>query len=165
MFTRARAAGVYEDALREAIHALKFGRVRALVRPLGKVMVQTWEADAARVDLIVPVPLHPARVRQRGFNQSELLAREVARTLGLPMRPHALKRCRATAAQSGLGAADRRMNVSGAFEAVERVPETVLLIDDVFSTGFTVSACARALLRAGSVAVYVLTAAMALHSE
>jgi len=165
MFTRARAAGIYDDTLREAIHALKFKGARELVRPLSRVMVQTWETHPAQVDLIVPVPLHRSRVRERGFNQSELLAREVARTLGLPMHPHLLRRCRATAAQSGLGAPDRRANVSGAFGAVEPAPGTVLLIDDVFSTGFTASECARVLRRAGSIAVYVLTAAMALGPE
>lgn len=125
-------------------------------------------ADAAlgdprfrRVEMVIPVPLHAHRMRERGFNQAELLASAVAQVLNRPVSG-VLRRVRPTVAQSGLSEEARRKNVRDAFEATGRFGRAVvLLIDDVLSTGYTTSACARQLVRAGTAEVYVLTAAMA----
>ena len=161
-FRRARAVGVYEGSLREAIHALKFGGRIALSEPLGLLMAQVAVSDPALAcaDLVVPVPLHPTRLAERGFNQAELLGREVAAALGKPLAPQALARVRATAAQSRLEAAERRRNVRLAFAAGQvSSARSMLLVDDVFSTGCTASDCARALRAAGAREVVVLTLA------
>lgn len=164
-FAAARAAGLYEGALREAIHALKFGRRRALAEPLGELMAAAAASDPAlrRVGAIVPVPLHPRRLRERGFNQSDLLAAAVAARLGVPPVRGMLVRTRCSEAQSGLSFDERRANVKGAFAVTGRVSAgVVLLIDDVLSTGFTASECARVLRRdGGAKEVFVLTAALA----
>ncbi len=162
-FVCARAAGIYDGALREAVHALKFGGCRAMARPLGEMVAEVVASDARmRADVVVPVPLHRRRLRERGFNQAELLADEVARRLGLPSRPGALERVRETPAQVGLGKEDRRVNVRGAFVARDGVAGArVLLVDDVLSTGSTAVECARALRTAGAAAVTVAAVAMA----
>lgn len=164
-FACARAAAIYEGTIREAIHGLKFGRRRALASPLGRLMAACAAADlelpSAR--LVIPVPLHPARLRTRGFNQAELLAREVGRILELPVLTNVIRRNIATAAQSALPLERRWENVRNAFEASGELPtDPVILIDDVISTGFTASACARTLADAGAPRVYVLAAALAL---
>lgn len=164
-FACARGVAVYEGALREAIHALKFGRCRPLAAPLGRMMGLCAAADPvlASARLIVPVPMHAHRMRERGFNQAEVLAREVGRTLRLPVVAAAIRRKLPTEAQSALPLEDRLENVRGAFEASAALPpEPVLLVDDVISTGFTASECAGQLARAGAARVYVLAAALAL---
>jgi len=163
LYTRARPAGVYDGALREAIHALKFGGCRAIAGPLGDLIAATVQADdRLRADVIIPVPLHASRYRQRGFNQAELLARRVAMRLGLPCEARLLRRARATEAQSGLNREVRETNVRGAFVCARPLAgHDVLLVDDVMSTGFTVSECARALGSAGAREVAVATAAAA----
>ncbi len=131
---------------------------------MGEMMAEAAAADQtlASVRWIIPVPLHPRRLRERGFNQAELLAREVSRGLRLPVLATALRRVKATAAQSTLPRDDRRANVREAFEATSALPpESVLLVDDVIATGFTASACAGRLLNAGAHGVAVLTAALA----
>lgn len=113
-------------------------------------------------ELLAPVPLHPSRFRERGFNQSELLAFEVTRALGLPLATSLLERTRHTEAQSGLALNDRRANVRGAFRAASAIEQKrILLVDDVISTGSTVSECARALRKCGAKDVGVVTLAMA----
>lgn len=108
----------------------------------------------ARVQAVVPVPLHPARLRQRGYDQALELARPVAAALGLPLQADALRRVRATEAQTTLGAAARRGNVRGAFVACPgKLPRHVALLDDVMTTGATLAECASALRRAGVVRV------------
>ena len=115
----------------------------------------------ADICAVVPVPLHPARLRERGFNQAELLAGPVAKALGVPCLQAAMRRL-GIEAQAGLHADARRHNVVGAFvPGPERVWGKVLLVDDVFSTGATAGACARALLAAGADQVIVLTLARA----
>lgn len=114
--------------------------------------------------LLVPVPLHPVRLRSRGFNQALLLARPLGRALGLPVAPRALRRIRRTQAQPGLGAAERRVNLAGAFVVCH--PATVsgrhvVLVDDVLTTGATANACAGALRAAGASRVDVYTAGRA----
>lgn len=164
-FSCARAAAIYEGSLREAIHALKFGRCRILAAPLGRMMGLCAAADPvlAPARLIVPVPLHPHRRRERGFNQAELLAREVGRFLRLPVLATVVRRKTPTKAQSALPLKQRWENVREAFEASAALPgEPVMLVDDVISTGFTASECARQLLDAGATSVYVLAAALAL---
>ncbi|HEV8352780.1 MAG TPA: ComF family protein [bacterium] len=161
-FRRARAAGIYDGAMREAIHALKFAGRSALAGPLGAVMAESatqWRADPP--EAIVPVPLHAVRRRERGFNQAELLAQPVAEALSRPLTPGALTRVRPTDAQSGLDADERRRNVRRAFAAGVPLDGGILLIDDVFSTGCTVNECARALRAAGAGYVDVLTLAHA----
>lgn len=163
-FAAARAAGIYDGTLREAIHALKFGRRRALAAPLGALMADRAAADAGLrgARLVVPVPLHRYRMRERGFNQSELLAAKVSNHLNLPLRSDVLVRRQATEAQSGLTLEDRRGNVRGAFTVTRALArDKVMLVDDVISTGFTASECARALRQAGAGQVVVLAAAMA----
>ncbi len=159
----ARAAGVYDGPLREAIHALKFQGRRALAVPLGALMADVARSDPMlrRAKAAVPVPLHAKRLRERGFNQSELLALEVGRTFRLPVLTGVMRRMVSTEPQSTLTLDDRRANVRGAFRATSEVPaERMLLIDDVISTGFTASECARQLLKAGAEGVCVLAAAL-----
>jgi ComF family protein len=155
---RARAIGAYDGALRAIVHSMKYDGRRTLAHGLAALM-RTRAADlldGARC--VVPVPLHPSRRRQRGFNQ----AADLARHLGLPVR-HALRRVRATATQTGLPAARRHRNVRHAFAATRAARglhgAAVVLVDDVCTTGATLEACARALKEAGVGEVRAVTAA------
>jgi ComF family protein len=155
---RARAIGAYDGALRSVIHALKYEGRRSLARPLGALMRQRGADMLEAAACAIPVPLHPSRHRRRGFNQASDLARQV----GIPVVP-ALRRVRATPTQTSLPAARRNANVRGAF-AVARWDglldrATVVLIDDVSTTGATLEACARVLKEAGVREVRALTAA------
>ena len=155
---RARAIGEYDGALKAVIHALKYEGRRSLARPLAALMRERAADLIASADCAVPVPLHASRRRHRGFNQ----AADLARHLGLPVQ-HALRRVRATPTQTGLPAAQRHRNLRHAF-AMRRFARdvtgcTVLLVDDVSTTGATLDACARVLKRAGAGAVIALTAA------
>ena len=154
--------GSYEGALRKLIHLFKYEGIRTLARPFGDFLARALPREQ-RFELIVPMPLHWRRRWQRGFNQAELLGREISRRWGVPARTVA-RRKRATAPQAGLTNAKRRANVSGAFSVK---PGTrldgmrVLLVDDVLTTGASAGACARALKRAGAGHVALLTLARA----
>jgi ComF family protein len=160
-FDAAYCYGSYDGALRELIHLFKYSRVSTLARPLSDLLAAALPRDE-RFDAIVPVPLHWWRRWRRGFNQSELLARQIARRTGVPWIA-ALRRVRPTTVQAGLSNTERRRNVAGAFQA-RRAGQalrgrSVLLIDDVMTTGSTAAACAGALKRAGVARVMLLTAA------
>jgi ComF family protein len=155
---RARAIGPYDGALRAIVHTIKYEGRRSLAKPLGR-MLRTRAADLIEgVDAVVPVPLHRSRRRERGFNQ----AMDLARHIGPAVVP-ALRRVRATPSQTGLSAAQRRLNVRAAFDATKAARlvkgSTVMLIDDVSTTGATLDACARALKEAGVREVRALTVA------
>jgi ComF family protein len=163
-FTSARACGLYEGALRASILALK-REPNVTLRLLETLRRTQQRAPLAEADLIVPVPLHASRERERGFNQAVVLARELARATSLPMDEYSLvRRVHTERHRAGMDARARRDSVGGAFEV--RRPELVagrriLLVDDVFTTGATVSECAAVLKSAGGTAVYVLTIARA----
>jgi ComF family protein len=155
----ARAVGRYEGSLRAIVHAFKYGPRPTLARPLARRLRDCGADVLDGADAVVPVPLHPARQRERGFNQ----AAELARHLGLPVR-HALRRVRRTASQADLPAARRHANVRGAFVAAPQgdvALQVVVLIDDVSTTGATLNACAEALLAAGAREVRALSVARA----
>ena len=163
VFDWARGYGAYEGPLRQMIHLLKYEGMRPLARPLGIRLFGLLQ-QAGPVDLIVPVPLDRSRLRGRGFNQSELLAKELSGASGIAMDAALLRRSRRTETQTGLSHAQRRQNVQGAF--VLRRPQSlsgkrVALIDDVITTGATASACAAVLKRAGAERVVVIALARA----
>jgi ComF family protein len=159
-FDQVYSFGAYEGTLRQLIHLFKFEGVQTLRRPLGAFLALALPRETS-FDAIVPMPLHWRRRWQRGFNQSDLLAREIARRWQAPVRRLA-RRKKATAPQAGLTSAQRRLNVRGAF-AVKRGVRLdgmrILLVDDVLTTGATASACARALKRAGAEQVAFLALA------
>jgi ComF family protein len=160
-FDRAISAGWYEGVLAEAIHLFKYRGKTLLTRPLGELLLPAIKR-LPEADVLVPVPLHPSRLREREFNQALLLCDYVRAESGLPVIPAALERIRVTPPQIGLSHTDRRRNVRRAF--VPKRPERfegrrLILIDDVFTTGATVNECARALKRAGAESVFVLTVA------
>lgn len=156
-----RAALRYEGDARRLLPRYKFGADLAAGRVLAGLLVEAV-AGAPRPDLVLPVPLHPARLRERGFDQAWELARAVARELALPARCDLLRRTRATPAQTGLDAAARRRNLRDAFSADPGVRGRHLaLVDDVMTTGATVAAAARALRRAGAASVDVWVVARA----
>lgn len=161
-FTSARACGIYEGALRASILSLK--REPYVSARVARLMFETQRRpplDAAT--LIVPVPLHPARLRERGFNQAAELGRALAKLSGLKLDEWSLARVLHTGRhRAGMDARSRRESVEDAFEVARpRLirGESVLLVDDVFTTGATVSACATALKAAGARDVFVLTLA------
>jgi len=171
-FERARAWACYPTEaieghpLRDVLQRFKYGRKLSLGKPLGRLMARACAPffHDCTFDVIVPVPLHPKRLRWRGFNQALVLAREVGRGWGVPVDPFILVRSRETPPQTQLAEEERRKNVRGAF-ALGRgktVQERfVLLVDDVYTSGATVNECSRTLCRGGAKGVYVLTLARA----
>lgn len=150
---------LYGGPLADAIRRFKYGGRSELAGPLGELLAARARTHAGRVDLVVPVPLHRRRLRERGFDQAALLARPVACELGVRLA-FALRRTRHTRAQAGLGASARASNVRGAF-AAPPLSGRVLLIDDVRTTGSTLAACADALREAGAEEVTPLVLARA----
>lgn len=182
LFTRAISHGAYADELRELIHLLKYHQVRPASGVLGRMLAQAaaplMASFASQPVFVVPVPLHASKFRERGFNQSELIARSAVRELGhqagacsatrLELLTTVLLRRRATQSQVGMTREQRRENIRGAFAVAgkEQVAgREVLLVDDVVTTGATVSECARMLLGAGVKTVFVASVARALNES
>ena len=166
-YERARSALRYALAARELVMEFKYRRGLHLTEDFGDLLEATARAkfETSAIDAVVPVPLHPHRMRERGFNQSELLARTLARRLDRRMDARSLVRRRDTEHQARLGGAERKRNLNEAAFAVRRPGyvrgRTILLVDDVMTTGTTLSVCAKALLRAGAARVWGLTVARA----
>jgi ComF family protein len=158
---RVHAALRHDGVARQLVLGLKYRGGRHLVAPLAELVAPIVPGG---VDVLVPVPLHESRLRQRGFNQSELLAREIGRRTRRPVLVGALERVRETPSQTGLTPAQRVENVRGAFAAVDRLDgRHVLLVDDVCTTGATLYASARALKRAGAASVQAIVATRAAY--
>ena len=163
-YDRARAVGLYKGALREVIHAMKYRPVFGLVRPLAELLREPFAVhwgDRA-LDALVPVPLHRLRLRRREFDQAQALANELGRQIGVPVWSDALIRHAATQSQIGLSAVERHRNIRGAFQVGPRRScrgKSLLLIDDVYTTGATALECARVLRQAGAAHVNVYTVA------
>jgi ComF family protein len=175
-FARAAAYGSYDGGLRELIHLLKYEQVRPAANVLGRMLAEVvgglepgFGADPV---VVVPVPLHARKLRQRGFNQSDLIARSALKLRPadgkLALNAHVLERQRETQSQIGLTRHQRRENMRGAFAVVkpnEVAGREILLVDDVLTTGTTASECARILRRAGAAKVWVATVARTLKYE
>lgn len=163
-FAAGASLGPYEGTLRVAVLELKYRSRRRVAGRISEAMLDDLRVRSvmAGAQALVPVPLHPRRQRQRGFNQSELLADALGRRAGVAVAGSALVRRQDTRSQTGLTAAARRANVKGAFAVRRRAQiagRTVVLVDDVLTTGATASACAQALRAAGAREVRLLTAA------
>jgi competence protein ComFC len=154
-FESARAPLKYDGVGKKTVHALKYrGYKRVVDRLAAPLMLQV--IDDSRFDAVVPVPLHRSRRRKRGFNQAELLARGISDKLRATVSD-TLEAVRSTRDQIELSAAQRRANVAGAYRAKESLRGRILLVDDVFTTGATMHACAETLLRAGAREIHALS--------
>lgn len=159
-FDAAYSYGDYDGVLRKLIHLFKYERMRPLAAPLGRMMMRALPRDE-RFDALVPMPMHWRRLIARGYNQCDLLAREVSARSGLPVEP-LLRRSRHTPVQAGLTSRERRLNVKNAFTVPDpaRVDgRCLLLIDDVLTTGATLNAASGALKQAGAARIAILTLA------
>lgn len=159
-YVQARSVFGYDGPVLDAIHSLKFRHNVGIAPALGRLIAHSCCVPDEKIDLIVPVPLHPARLRQRGFNQSLLIARPLAKALCVKIDYANLKKTRPTKDQIGLDEKERAENMKGAFDAPLKAfdGKTVLLVDDVYTTGATIRACSVALARAGA-KVYAVTLA------
>jgi ComF family protein len=148
--------------IRRAVHHLKYGHFKALAAPLGQLLAQYVESWPVAADVLVPVPLHSRRLRERGYNQSALLAAEVGKRNGLPLVTDSLVRLRHTKSQvKTADAEERQRNLAGAFGCrnAKLAGKRVLVVDDVCTTGATLNSCATALRAAGAASVWGLALA------
>lgn len=153
----------FDGVMRQAIHQLKYGNLRTLAPPLAQLLSDYLITNSVPGEVLVPVPLHQKRLRERGYNQSRLLVRELGRLTNLPVVDDCLTRRRPTPPQARTSTVDeRRNNVASAFACCEKRlrEKQVLLIDDVVTSGATLNACAAALKAAGATSVWALTLAM-----
>jgi ComF family protein len=166
LFSGARSYGNYSGELSRIIQEFKFRGRRNLVRLLGPLMARAFfdSWDREQIDMLIPIPLHPKRRRERGFNQSELLARSLSTMLALPCCSQVIRRVRYTEPQVGLRDPERLRNVRGAFCCVRpdlAARKRLLLIDDVMTTGATARSATESLLSGGALRVSILTVARA----
>jgi ComF family protein len=164
---KARAAVAFDADGRKLVHQLKYRDQHNATQAMARMMLQAGRKLVAEADVVMPIPLHPKRLWQRRFNQSALLAHEIGKLAARPVDTLSLQRTKVTRQQVGLDAEERRRNVSRAFAVdplhlAQVARKTVLLIDDVRTTGATAEACAVALKKAGAVKIYVLTYALVL---
>ena len=157
----------FNNAVQEIIHEIKFFGKKSLAKIVGRELadLMTHDKDCFGVDLIVPVPLHKTRLRERGFNQSLLLSQAISKLTNIPVTEKVLKRIRFTRPQSKLNAFERQQNVKDAFRVINSSiikGQTVVLVDDVLTTGATMRACAESLESAGVAKILALTAAATL---
>lgn len=159
-FKKAFYYGFYMGPLREAIKAMKFNHIKRLSRPLSGLLCSI---DLPKADAVIPVPSGPMALRLRGFNQSALIAKNIARHLDVPFIDGVLYKKHDTAFQVGLGWAERKKNLKAAFATRKslKAVDRVLLVDDVITTGATMSECARMLLKSGVAEVYAVSVARA----
>lgn len=168
---RVRAAALHMSPLREWIHLLKYEGRRDLAPLLARYLTAAldrpeWMEIAPHVDAVAPVPLHTERLRERGYNQAELLAKALCRQRHLMLRADLLRRDKLTRSQVGLNAVERKENVASAFVASPACRGLrLLLIDDVYTTGATLCACAAAALEAGAVEIFALTLALPAYAD
>lgn len=165
-FTKARAVGYYEGVLQEAIHRLKYNRKTFLTKPLGDLMIgpSSGSIDFKSYDFLIPVPLHFKRLRERGFNQALSLAKYIGKKHGIPIDYMSLKRIKWESPQINLSKKEREENVKGVFFLRDKnrlKDKSILLIDDVYTSGATVNECAKVLRKAEACKVDVLTLARA----
>jgi len=163
-FRYVRVLTPFDHTVQKIIHLLKYNRKRSLGTRLGRMLAVSLLHDSRTndVDLVVPVPLHKSRLRERGYNQSYFLAQPIGKDLSKPVRDDLLVRVKRTRSQTDLSPTERVKNVSEAFK-VKRPDEVrgrkVMLVDDVITTGATVEACSRALLEGGAIDVVVAAVA------
>ena len=169
-FAMARALGAFEGSLQTAIHRWKYEGKTYLTPFFAEWMAEGlsryWEPNF--LDLLIPVPLHPQRLRERGFNQALLLAKELSRRTGIPYFKTILKKKKPTLPQVNLSGVEREKGLRGAFHVVEKEElsgKSVLLVDDVYTTGATVNECSKVLVKGGAGRVDVLTLAHALRTN
>lgn len=155
-------ARLYRDCAAELVRALKFGGATVLAEPMSRAMARAFAGlEIEGSPLVVPAPMHPRRERRRGYNQAELLSRALARKLDLP-HAAALEKTRRTRQQARLNMQQRHKNLQGSMRARGDVAgRTILLVDDVYTSGATLHACALALRLAGAAEIYALTYAVA----
>jgi competence protein ComFC len=166
LYTYLRSHTVFAGPIREAIHHLKYDSDMSLGEALATPMIDSLQKLNWSLDLVTPVPLGLVRLKERGYNQADLLARPIALCLCMPFRPRALQRKRETRSQVGLSVDERRSNMVDAFQADNNIVggKNILVVDDVATSGATLNACARALLDAGAAKVYCFTLARAVYS-
>ncbi len=157
-----RAPYLYEDKIMEAIHRLKYSGKSYLAKSMGRILADFLKERISDIEgmIMIPVPLHKRKLRQRGFNQSVLLVKSISRLLNLETDYFTLMRIRYTETQTGLSLEERRKNVKGAFEVTDNTVlkgKSVILVDDVATTGNTINECARVLKKAGCERVVGLT--------
>ena len=165
-FERARAVARFDGTARDLVHRLKYGDALNLARPLGAMMARAGHELLGPDAVLVPVPLHRGRLWRRRFNQSALLAREIARISGARLELSAVERIKATRPQVGLTKAQRAENLAGAFRTADRAAllgQRVVLVDDVVTTGATVDRIARLLRRSGAASIDVLAFALVVN--
>lgn len=158
-FEYARSYGIYDGALEEAIRLLKYHGVRRLSIPLSELLL---ELQMPEIDVVIPVPLYKKRLKERGFNQSALIARNISKRINKPLLINSLIKIRDTLPQVGLNVNERRRNVKGAFSVRDArgiYKKNILLIDDVLTTGSTVRECSKVLKKAGAENIHVITIA------
>jgi len=153
-YDRMRGVFCFEGLLKDMIHAFKYGRYTALKRFLGKSMVDGLSCGEKRLDFLTYVPMHWTKVMERGYNQAALLAKEVSRHTGLELKTGVLKKVRNTQAQAGLDKQGRGRNVRGAFAASGVEGKSIMVVDDVITTGETAREVARTLKKAGAAYVF-----------
>ncbi len=172
-FDRAVAYGPYTNGLRELVHLLKYEQIKPAAKVLGRMLAEAAEVLELKGEItVIPVPLHASKLRQRGFNQSELIAKEALRHLhkhpdaNFTLEVAVMKRRRDTPSQVGMTREERAENLRGAFGVTTRTrvrDKQILLVDDVLTTGATVTECTRVLRRAGARRVWVATVARAVR--
>ena len=162
LFTGVTSVGYYDGLLRDAIHRFKYRNNINLDRPLAAMLTDLLNQKDICCDMVIPVPLHRNKLRQRTYNQSALIARKLAHRMNLPVKLNLLKRIKQAPPQQSLSARDRLQNVRGAFTLDKKLhDQSILLVDDVMTTGATARECARTLLKggAGSIQIAILARA------